>query len=87
MLTPDLTTVQFETATGQIEEIACDSIEEAKEAVEHLVDELFWADQEDADGIDKLGRPCFRLLAWASEEDAKDDGGSRAFGKLTWVAL
>lgn len=39
----------------------------------------------DADGKNDDGEQCYRMLYWATEEDAKDDPGLDAIGQLCKV--
>lgn len=77
---------EFELAgTGNTQPLAAGSLESAQAAVAARYWGIVWADQPDADGLNDGGEQCWRLLAWASEEDAEDDCGERAFGQLTWI--
>lgn len=45
---------------------------------------LVWAENPDWDGQDANGTPCWRILAWESKEDAKNDAGEKSVGCLFW---
>ena len=81
----------WESADGGVSDWpAIDNLQDAQQAVEVVlssqgIDAPVWAEQADADGINDDGKQCWRLLAWASDEDAAGDSGAKAIGQLNWI--
>lgn len=83
----------FELAdSGTVSEWICNNdTEAAKAAVDQLASEgydveaIVEDDDWSVDGLNDDGEQCYRLLFWASEEDADNDCGAKSIAQISRV--